>query len=109
MARGPRVPRGLVAGTSLAAAILLGGCGLLASAPRPFPWHYNFGLAVHGHTYRVTHETVPRIGRKLTTVAYHGMASGWYAVYSVPGVPVSQEVAVLARQGYLKAVRAASP
>ena len=87
------------------ALVAVAGCGGPASAPPPGRWYYVFGLTVRGHRYRVTHDTVPRPGRRVAVVSYHGPESGAYTIFSVPGVPVSQEVAVDARQGYLKAVR----
>lgn len=106
MSQGQRLARGLVAGLALAAAA---GCGGPASAPPPGRWYYVFGLTVLGQRYRVIHHTVPRLGRRVAVVSYHGFESGVYTIFSVPGVPVSQEVAVDARQGYLEAIRVHTP
>lgn len=58
-----------------------------------------------GTPYPVTHTTLHRVG----SLSYHGPYSGLYYVYSVPGVPVALEVAMDARQGYLKAIRVSAP
>lgn len=111
MSKRLRFRPGWVGGISLAVVVIAGGCSLLGakSALYLFPWHYDFVLSVRGHAYHVTQRTVSRVGPEVTEVAYHGVYSGWYKVYSVPGVPVSQEVAVHARQGYLEAVRVPGP
>lgn len=101
-----RLQRGLVGGVSLTIALVVAGCGIFGGTPTPRPtWHYILVLTVRNHTYRVTHHTLARVGRKVATVSYHGRYSGAYDVYSVPGVSVSKEVAVKARQGFLEAVR----
>jgi hypothetical protein len=104
-----------VGGISLAVIAITVGFRLAGARSRSalylFPWHYNWvAVGVRGHAYRVTHRTVSQVGPLVTGVMYHGaLYSGWYAVYSIPGVPVSQEVAVRARQGYLLAVRVPAP
>lgn len=114
MRNGFRLPRALAAGMALGAAVGATGCQAFGpAATPPPPWHYTFELTVHGHPYRVTHHTVPRVGRKVAVVAYQGTPgpvapSGVYAIYSIPGVPVVKEVAVDARQGYIEAVRVAA-
>ncbi|MDA8200632.1 MAG: hypothetical protein M0Z54_14625 [Thermaerobacter sp.] len=95
-----------MAGLPLAA---VAGCGGPASAPPPGRWYYVFELTVLGQRYRVTHHTVGRLGRRVAVVSYQGVESGVYTIFSVSGVPVSQEVAVDACQGYLKALRVHSP
>lgn len=101
-----RLSRASAVGVAMAVAVVAAGCHVFGSAPAlPLPWHYVLVLTVDGHTYRVTHHTVKRVGRKVGSIGYRGVYSGTFEIYSVPGVPVSKEVAVDARQGYLKAVR----
>lgn len=79
----------------------------LAYPPQPAASRWIYGayvLQFHGLTYDVTHTTLSRVGPQLGVISYHGIHSGVFVLYEVPGVPVDKVIAVGTSTGFLEAV-----
>ncbi|MCL5115922.1 MAG: hypothetical protein M1272_02095 [Firmicutes bacterium] len=92
-------------GIATTLALVMTGCGL---GYHLSAWNYQMkSLSYHGRVYRVTHTVINLVGSKIGTISYHGMDSGVFDLYSIPGHPIRTALAVRAKQGFLEAVAAA--
>lgn len=71
-----------------------------------YPWSTAYILTFHGHRYDVSKSHVVGVSHYLETESYHGIQSGVYPLYSIPGIPQYLVIAVKTSTGYLLAVQA---
>ena len=99
---------------TLALGVLLGMSGsfgiehIIRSQPGPGKTTWNakyFVLNYRNHFYHVTQGKITNVGRYLTTDSYHGWNSGYFGLYSIPGVKGYEAIAVATSNGYLLAIK----
>ncbi len=70
-----------------------------------YHWHSGFILTFHGKRYEVSTSRVVGVGRYIGGISFHGSKSGYFPLYSIPGVSGYLAIAVKTSTGYLLAVK----
>lgn len=67
-------------------------------------WNSHFVLTLKSHRYWVSTSRITGVGAYLGAISFHGSASGSFRLYSIPGIPNNEAIAVQTQTGYLLAV-----